>query len=63
MPSGYARLKDAMGDQTNRFDIFEQRILEALAQPVETYLPENMPSVSPASSPVKAPAIMESCNT
>ena len=63
VPSSYLRVADAMGDQTNRLDISEKRILERLARPVETYLLENIPTVSPASSLVKALAIMEAYNT
>ncbi len=61
--SSYLRLVDAIGDQTDRLDMSEQRILDSLALPVETYLLENIPSVSPASSLVKALAIMEAYNT
>lgn len=63
VPSSYLRLVDAMGDQTNRLDMSEQRILKRLARPVETYLLENIPCVSPASSLIKALAIMEAYNT
>ena len=63
VPSSYLRLVDAIGDQTDRLDMSEQRILDSLALPVETYLLENIPSVSPASSLVKALAIMEAYNT
>ena len=63
VPSGYVRLADAMGDQTSRLDISERRILKSLAKPVETYLLENIPGVSPTSSLVKALAIMEAYNT
>ena len=63
VPSSYLRLADAMGDQTNRLDMSERRILESLAQPVENYLLENVPCVSPASSLIKALAIMEAYNT
>lgn len=63
VPSSYLRLVDAMGDQTNKLDMSEQRILKSLARPVETYLLENIPVVSPASSLVKALAIMEAYNT
>jgi len=52
-----------MGDQTNKLDMSEQRILKRLARPVETYLLENIPCVSPASSLIKALAIMEAYNT
>lgn len=63
VPSSYLRLVDAIGDQTDRLDMSEQRILKSLARPVETYLLENIPSVSPASSLIKALAIMEAYNT
>ena len=63
VPSSYLRLVDAIGDQTDRLDMSEQRILNSLALPVETYLLENIPSVSPASSLIKALAIMEAYNT
>lgn len=63
VPSSYLRLADAIGDQTDRLDMSEQRILDSLALPVETYLLENIPSVSPASSLIKALAIMEAYNT
>ena len=63
VPSSYLRLVDAIGDETNRLDMSEQRILDSLALPVETYLLDNIPSVSPASSLVKALAIMEAYNT
>ena len=63
VPSSYLRLVDAIGDRTDRLDLSEQRILDSLALPVETYLLENIPSVSPASSLVKALAIMEAYNT
>lgn len=63
VPSSYVRLADAMGDQTNRLDMSEKRILRALSRPVETYLLENIPSVSPESSLIKALTIMEAYNT
>ncbi len=63
VPTSYLRLVDAIGDQTDRLDMSEQRILESLALPVETYVLENIPSVSPASSLIKALAIMEAYNT
>ncbi len=63
VPSSYLRLVDAIGDQTDKLDLSEQRILDSMAVTVETYLLENIPSVSPASSLVKALAIMEAYNT
>ena len=63
VPSSYLRLVDAIGDETDRLDMSEQRILDSLALPVENYVLENIPSVSPKSSLVKALAIMEAYNT
>ena len=63
VPSSYLRLVDAIGDQTDKLDMSEPRILKALSRPIENYLLENIPSVSPASSLVKALAIMEAYNT
>ena len=60
---GYVRLADAMGDQTNKLDMSEKRILKTLASPVEKYMLENIPAVSPDSAIVKALAIMEAYNT
>lgn len=60
---GYVRLADAMGDQTNKLDMSEKRILKTLAAPVEKYMLENIPTVSPDSAIVKALAIMEAYNT
>jgi CBS domain-containing protein len=63
VPSSYLRLVDAIGDVTNRLDMSEHRILESIAQPVEDYVLESIPSVSPASSLIKALAIMEAYDT
>ena len=63
VPSSYVRLADAMGDETNKLDMSEERILRNLARPVETYLLENIPCVSPSSSIIKALTIMEAYNT
>ena len=63
VPSSYLRLVDAIGDMTNRLDMSERRILEAMARPVEDYVLERLPSVSPASSLIKALAIMEAYDT
>jgi len=63
VPSSYLRLVDAIGDKTDRLDMSEKRILKSLARPVETYLLENIPTVSPASSLIKALSIMEAYNT
>lgn len=63
VPNSYLRLADAIGDQTDRLDMSEQRILDSLALPVEDYLLDNIPSVSPASSLIKALALMEAYNT
>lgn len=63
VPSSYLRLVDAIGDVTNRLDMSERRILEAMARPVEEYVLARIPSVSPASSLIKALAIMEAYDT
>jgi len=63
VPDNILALADAMGDKTDRLDLSERRVLRAFAKPVETYLLENIPHVSPKSSLVKALAIMEAHNT
>lgn len=63
VPNNILGLADAMGDQTDRLDLSERRILKALALPVETHVLANISSVSPYSSIVKALAIMEAHNT
>lgn len=63
VPASILRLADAMGDQTDKLDLSERRVLEALESPVEDYLLENIPTVSPSSAIVKALAIMEAYNT
>ena len=63
VPDNILGLAGAVGDQTDRLDLSERRVLEALALPVEQFVLENIPSVSPDSSIVKALAIMEAYNT
>jgi CBS domain-containing protein len=63
VPDAMLGLADAMGDQTDRLDLSEKKVLKAFELPVETYLLENIPHVSPKSSIVKALAIMEAHNT
>jgi predicted transcriptional regulator len=63
VPDSVLRLADAMGDQTDKLDLPEMKVQEALASPVETYLLQNIPSVSPCSAIVKALALMEVHNT
>jgi len=63
VPDSLLRLADAMGDQTDNLDLPEMKALEIMASPVENYLLENMPSVSPRSSIVKALALMELHNS
>jgi CBS domain-containing protein len=63
VPDSILVLAGAVGDQTDRLDLSERNILEALALPVESYVLENIPVVSPYSSIVKALAIMEAYNT
>jgi len=63
VPDSFLGLADAMGDQTDRLDLSERKILKAFALPVETYLLENIPHVSPNSAIVKALTLMEAHNT
>ena len=63
VPSSILRLADAMGDQTDKLDLSERRVLDALESPVEDFMLDNIPSVTPSSAIVKALAIMEAYNT
>ncbi len=63
VPNSILRLADAMGDQTDKLDLSERRVLKALASPVEDFMLDSIPSVSPTSAIVKALAIMEAYNT
>jgi CBS domain-containing protein len=59
VPDNLLRVANALGDRTENIDLPEMKVCETLALPVETYLLENIPSVSPRSSIVKALALME----
>jgi predicted transcriptional regulator len=63
VPDSFLRLADAMGDQTDKLDIPEIKVMEIMTTPVEEYLLENIPSVSPRSSTVKALSLMELHNS
>jgi CBS domain-containing protein len=63
IPDHLIRVAHMLGDQTDKLDLPEMKVMETLALPVERYLLENIPSVSPQSSIVKALAIMEMFNT
>lgn len=63
IPDHLIRVAHMLGDHTDRLDLPEMKVMENLALPVESYLLENIPSVSPESSIVKALAIMEMFNT
>ena len=63
VPDNIIALADAIGDQTDRIDLSEKRVMRAFARPVERYVLENIPHVSPQSSLVKALIIMEAHNT
>lgn len=62
-PDSLVSVAHLLGDQTDRLDLSKMQVHETLALPVETFLLENIPSVSPRSSIVKALAIMEHFNT
>jgi predicted transcriptional regulator len=63
IPDSVIRVAHLLGDQTDQLDLPEMKVSETLDLPVETFLLENIPSVSPRSSIVKALAIMEMYNT
>jgi CBS domain-containing protein len=63
IPDHLIQVAHVLGDQTDRIDLPEMKVMETMTEPVENYLLENIPSVSPRSSIVKALAIMEMFNT
>jgi predicted transcriptional regulator len=63
IPDHLIKVAHLLGDRTDKLDLPEMKVSETLALPVETFLLENIPSVSPQSSIVKALAIMEMFNT
>jgi len=63
IPDHLIQVAHLLGDRTDQLDLPEMKVIETLALPVETYLLDNIPSVSPRSSIVKALAIMELFNT
>jgi predicted transcriptional regulator len=63
VPDNLLSLADAMGDQTDKLELPEIRVMEIMASPVEMFLLENIPSVSPRSTIVKALALMEVHNS
>jgi CBS domain-containing protein len=63
VPDYLLRVVDALGDTTDSLDLPEMKVMETMALPVETYLLEHMPTVSPRSSVVKALALMEVHNS
>lgn len=63
VPDSLLRIADAIGDQTDNLDMPEIKVMETMASPVENYLLEKMPSVSPRSSIVKALSLMELHNS
>jgi predicted transcriptional regulator len=63
VPDSLIRVANGLGDATENIDLHEMKVIETLSLPVETYLLEHMPSVSPHSSIVKALALMELHNS
>lgn len=65
VPDNILRIADAMGDgdQMSNLDMPEMKALEVMATPVENYLLEKIPTVSPSSTVVKALALMEVYNS
>jgi predicted transcriptional regulator len=63
VPDYLLTVADVMGDQTDRLDLPQIEVMHAMTLPVDTCLLENIPTVSPRSSIVKALALMEVHNT
>ena len=63
IPDHLIKVAHLLGDRTDQLDLPEMKVSETLDLPVETFLLENIPGVSPQSSIVKALAIMEMYNT
>jgi predicted transcriptional regulator len=65
VPDNLLIIADAMGDgeQIGNLDLPEMKVRQFMASPVEDFLLETMPSVSPRSSIVKALALMEVHNS
>ncbi len=63
VPDNLLKYADMLGDQTDNYDLQEIKVSEALARPVEEFLLDKMPTVSPNSSIVKALTIMEVYNS
>jgi CBS domain-containing protein len=63
VPDNLLLVVDSLGDETDKLDLQEMDVFKEMARPVETYLLETIPSVSPRSSVVKALALMELHNS
>jgi predicted transcriptional regulator len=65
VPDSLLSIADALGDgdQIGNLDLPEMKVQTLMASPVEDYLLEKIPSVSPSSSIVKALALMEVHNS
>ena len=60
VPDSLLRIADAMGDgeQMSKLGLQEMKVLELMDTPVETYLLETMPTVTPTSTVITALALM-----
>ncbi|MCB1723426.1 MAG: CBS domain-containing protein [Gammaproteobacteria bacterium] len=63
VPDSLLPLADALGDVTDSLDLPEMKVMEMMRKPVEDFLLDYMPTVSPQSSVVKALALMELHNS
>jgi len=63
VPDHLLRMADAIGDQTDNLDLPDMEVMKLMDLPVEDFILENIPSVSPRSSLVKALAVMELHNS
>jgi len=63
VPDNLINFAGAIGDLTDQLDLTDEQISKLMASPVEDFLLEKMPKVTPHSSAVKALAIMEAHNS
>lgn len=63
VPDNLLLIIDSVGDATDKLDLVHMEVFEYMAKPVESFMLETIPNVSPRSSVVKALALMEAHNS
>ena len=63
IPEHVIKVAHMLGDRTENIELPEMKVRESLALPVEEFVLETIPNVSPQSGIVKALAIMEMFNS